>query len=191
MPSTTSAPSAADINSLLFGTTYKPAPGTSGGTLVMGDWQPPAQLNLFYSGNTSNDAMSPALRALVTISTDGKYVPDLAASIPTVANGGVVITGNTFTITISLKPGLQWSDGQPLTMNDLAYTWQWANDPAQSGCTLCGSGYPDISAIDVSSDGLTATIHFKDLYSGWLGWLTHPILPAHYFKTIPPVSEPN
>ena len=46
-------------------------------------------------------------------------------------------------------------------------------------------GIPDISAIDVSADGLTATIHFKDLYSGWLGWLTHPILPEHYFKTIP------
>ncbi len=37
-------------------------------------------------------------------------------------------------MTLNLKPNLEWSDGQPLTMNDLKYTWQWANDPNQSGC---------------------------------------------------------
>lgn len=176
-----------DINCLLFTTSYAPGAGTPGGTLVMGEWQAPDQLNPFYTtAFTTFEALQPALRGLLTITSDGKYVPDLAAKIPTLDNGGVVMgaDGKTYTITISLKPGLQWSDGQPLTMNDLQYTWQWATDKSQSGCTLCAQGYPDISAIDVSSDGLTATIHFKDLYAGWLGWLTNAILPKHYMSTI-------
>ena len=59
-------------------------------------------------------------------------------------------------------------------MNDLKYT-------------LCGPGtaWPLIGAIDVSSDGLTATVHFTQPLGGWLGWLTSAILPQHYMSTIP------
>ena len=186
------SPSGLDINSALFATTYKPGPGTPGGTLVMGEWQPVDQLNPFYTtAFTSIEALQPALRGLVTLTSDGKYVPDLAASIPTVDNGGVVVSGTTFTVTVALKPGLQWSDGQPLTMTDLVYTWKWATDKTQVGCSSCPVGYPDIDKIDVSADGLTATIHFKDLYAGWLSWLTGAILPEHYFKTIPIVDAPK
>ncbi|MGH2512798.1 MAG: ABC transporter substrate-binding protein [Candidatus Limnocylindrales bacterium] len=166
-----SAPSALD--QALFGTNYKPPTGTkTGGTIVMGEWQPPDNMNPFYSNAFATvEAIAPALRGLVAITSDGKYIPDLAASIPTVENGKVVITGNTYTVEVSLRPGLQWSDGTPVTMNDWKATWQWAIDPAQSGCQLCAVGYPDISSVDVSSDGLTATLHFKDLYPGWLGFL--------------------
>jgi len=179
---------AGDINCLLFTSSYKPAAGTPGGTLVLGEWQPPSQLNPFYStAFAAIEAIQPALRGLITISSDGKYLPDLAESVPTLDNGGVKIApdGKSFTVTAKLKPNLLWSDGKPLTMNDLAYTWKWATDKDQSGCALCAIGYPQISAIDVSSDGLTATIHFSQPFAGWLGWLTNYLLPEHYFSTIP------
>ncbi len=169
------SPSMSALDQQLFGTTYTPPTGAkTGGTIVMGEWQPPDNLNPFYSNAfTTVEAVSPAMRGLVTITSDGKYIPDLAASIPTVANGGVVISGSTYTVAVTLKPGLMWSDGTPLTMNDWKATWQFANDPAQSGCQLCAVGYPDISSIDVSSDGLSATLHFKDLYPGWLAFLSN------------------
>jgi peptide/nickel transport system substrate-binding protein len=176
-----------DINCLLFTTNYDPGPGKTGGTLVLGEWQAASQLNPFYSTAFATvEVMQPVLRGLLTISSDGKYLPDLAAKVPTLDNGGVVMdaNGKGFTVNVTLKSGLQWSDGQPLTMNDLKYTWQWANDPKQSGCSSCSVGYPDIDRIDVSSDGLTANIHFKDLFAGWLGWLTSPILPQHYMSKI-------
>ena len=182
-------PSASPVSALdqaLFGTNYKPPTGaTPGGTIVMGEWQPPDNLSPFAStAFTTLEAISPAMRGLLTITSDGKYIPDLAASIPTVENGGVVISGTTYTVAVTLKPGLMWSDGTPLTMNDWKATWAFAIDPAQSGCAQCGTGYPDIGSVDVSADGLSATIHFKDLYPGWLNILSGPyLLQAKWLST--------
>jgi peptide/nickel transport system substrate-binding protein len=185
--SAAASPSSAtvDVNAALFGSTYKPGPGQSGGTIVMGEWQPVDNLNPYFTtAYTSFEALGPALRGLVTIDSQGKYLPDLAASIPTPDNGKVVVTGDTFTVEVTLKPGLKWSDGQPLTMNDFKYTWQWATDPGQKGCAGCTVGWPEVASIDVSADGLTGTIHFKELYAGWLAFLTTAILPEHYFSKL-------
>ncbi len=184
-----SAPSsAAAIDSIVFGTNYKPQPGKSGGTIIMGEWQAASQLNPYYTNAEADlEAIMPMMRSFATVSSDGKYIPDLATEIPTTTNGGITVSGNTMTMVLHLKPGLMWSDGQPLTMNDFKYTWQWALDKAQSGCIYCGTsnGFPQISSIDVSSDGLTATIHFSALFGGWLGSLaTWWPLPQHYMSKI-------
>jgi peptide/nickel transport system substrate-binding protein len=170
-----------------YGTSYRPAPGVPGGSVVIGDWHAAAQLNPFYTSAAADiEASRPVLRGCASIASDGKYVPDLCSSLPSQANGGIVIDGDTFSLTLHLKPGLRWSDGQPLTMNDLKYTWQWAADPGQSNCVLCGPGtaWPLIAAIDVSADGLTATVHFRAFFGGWLAWLTAPFMPAHYMSPI-------
>jgi peptide/nickel transport system substrate-binding protein len=180
------SPSVSALNAALFGTNYQPPTGAkTGGTIVMGEWQPPDNLNPFYTtAFTTFEAITPALRGLVTITSDGKYIADLADSIPTIDNGGVVISGTTFTVAVKLKAGLQWSDGTPLTMNDWKATWAFAIDKAQSGCVICATGYPDISSIDVSSDGLSATIHFKDLYPGWLNIMGGQFFQAKWLSTI-------
>ena len=185
-PAPTATPPSA-LDQALFGTTYAPVAGKQGGTIVMGEWQPAAQLNPFYTTSFGDfEAIQPIMRGFLTISSDGKYIPDLAASVPTLTNGGVTINGTTMDIKVTLKPGLKWSDGQPLTGADFAYTVKWAQDKAQVGCTACAVGFSDISSVDVSADGLTITIHFKDLYSSWLSFLTGPatILPQHYMSTI-------
>ena len=187
-----------DLDKALFGTSYKPAVGKPGGTLVMGEWQPASQLNPFFTtAFTDFEALGPVLRGFTTIASDGKYVPDLAASIPTLTNGGVTIDadGKGMTVKITMKPNLKWSDGVTLDGNDFAYTVQWAQDPAQTGCSACGVGYNYVDAngktqkqidkVTVSSDGLTVTFHFNQLYASWLGFLGGAILPAHYMKTIP------
>jgi len=188
VPSAVASPvaSLSPLDQQLFGTTFKPPTGTvPGGTLVMGEWQPPDNLNPFYStALTTVEAYSPALRALATLTADGKYIPDLASSVPTVDNGGVVISGTTYTVAVTLRSGLQWSDGTPVTMNDWKATWQFANDPAQSGCQICTIGYPDISSIDVSADGLTGTFHYKDLFPGWLAMLTNPFFQQKWLGTL-------
>ena len=173
-------------NTAVFDTKYSPQAGTPGGVLIVGFKNAVKQLNPFYSSAYATwQAARPVLRGLATTTYDGKFVADLAASIPTVDNKQLVISGNTFTMVVSLKPNLKWSDGQPLTMNDLKYTWQWATDPGQVGCVFCSVGWPLISGIDVSSDGLTATIHWSQLYSGWLTWMVQFILPQHYMSTVP------
>ncbi|HEV2004993.1 MAG TPA: ABC transporter substrate-binding protein [Candidatus Limnocylindrales bacterium] len=171
-----------------YGTSYAPAVGTRGGTVILGDWHAATQLNPFYTSVAADmEASRPILRACSSIASDGKYIPDLCSTLPSVANGGIVVAASTFSVTLHLKPGLLWSDGQALTFNDLKYTWQWAVDPAQSNCVLCGTGtaWPLIEAIDVSADGVTATVHFRARFADWLTWLTEPFMPAHYMAGIP------
>jgi peptide/nickel transport system substrate-binding protein len=188
-PAASGSASAQDeVTKALFGTAYKPVTdATPGGTLIMGEWQPPDNLNPFFAtAYATVEAITPALRGFATITSDGKYIPDLAAKIPTVGDGVTIAPDNkTFTVEITLRPGLSWSDGPPLTMNDFKATWQWANDKNQSGCTSCVVGWNEIDNVDVSSDGLTATLHFKELYAGWLGFLTGAFFQADWLKTFP------
>jgi peptide/nickel transport system substrate-binding protein len=172
----------------IFKTNYQPpTDATPGGTLIMGEWQPPDNLNPFYTTAFGTvEAINPALRGLATITSDGKYIPDLASKIPTVGDGVTLGSdGKTFTVEVTLRPNLKWSDGKPLTMNDYKATWQWATDKAQSGCTNCVVGWNSIDSFDVSSDGLTGTMHFKELYAGWLGFLTGYFFQADWLKTFP------
>jgi peptide/nickel transport system substrate-binding protein len=180
-PSPSTAPSAslaAGGAAALFDTTYRPPTGvTPGGVLVIGNNQPLDSLNPFYTTSLATIvAITPALRGFVTITSDGKYIPDLADHIPTIANGDVVISGTTFTVKVTLRPNLDWSDGTPLTMNDFKATWAWANDPAQAGCTGCAVGWNEIDRVDVDPTGLSATLHFNELYAGWLSFLAGPVL---------------
>ena len=68
-------------------------------------------------------------------------------------------------------------------MNDWQATWKFATDPGQSGCTNC-SGFQEVSSVDVSSDGLSGTLHFKELYPGWLNLLSTAFLQGKWLSTI-------
>ncbi|HEX5466443.1 MAG TPA: peptide ABC transporter substrate-binding protein [Candidatus Limnocylindrales bacterium] len=192
---TSASPTASQsaVDQALFGSTYKPETGTPGNTIVVGEWEAPDTLNPFTTTAFATfEAISPIMRGFLTIDSDGKYIPDLAASIPTQENGGVVANpdGKTFDVKVTLKPNLKWSDGQPLTMNDFKFTVTYAQQKIE-GCSSCAIGFPDISSVDVSSDGLTGTIHFKDLYAGWLAFLTTSILPQHYFQNVAAADFPK
>jgi len=112
------------------------------------------------------------------------FIPELAADIPTTANGGVSADG--LTITWHLKPCLYWSDGQPLTSKDLVFTWKSEMDPANN--PVSRTGWDKIASIDTPDDS-TAVVHFKELYPPWYtlwtnlaqGTTTEP-LPAHILE---------
>ncbi len=175
------------------------SPTVASSTLIMGEWQPAIQLNPFFTTSFGDfEAIQPAMRGFLTIDSKGNYAPDLATAVPSKANGGLVVDsdGKGMTINVKLKPNLKWSDGQPLTGADFAYTVTWAQDPAQKGCTACAVGFTTTDAagktinlidkVTVSTDGLSVGIHFNQLYASWLSFLTGPatILPQHYMKGI-------
>ncbi|HEY7048358.1 MAG TPA: ABC transporter substrate-binding protein [Jatrophihabitantaceae bacterium] len=58
---------------------------------------------------------------LMQIGPQGKLVPEAATAAPTVSSDGK-------TITYTIKPGLKWNDGQPLTSQDLVFTYTRAAD---------------------------------------------------------------
>ena len=60
---------------------------------------------------------------------DDKNVPFpvLVSEMPTLENGGISEDG--LTITMNLRDGLKWSDGEPLTSEDFRFTWAMTVDP--------------------------------------------------------------
>ncbi len=50
------------------------------------------------------------------------FIPQLATVVPTLGNGGISPDGKTFIFYI--RPGVQFSDGTPLTAQDVAYSFQ-------------------------------------------------------------------
>ena len=71
-------------------------------------------------------------------------------------------------VAYELRPGLHWSDGQPINADDVIFTWQ---------VTPRTEGYDQISGVDKTGD-LAFTIHFKAVYPAF-GLLFPAILPKH------------
>ena len=78
--------------------------------------------------------------------------PDLARQVPSLANGGVRVSGDGHSMAVAVKlvPGLRWSDGQPITADDVIFTWRAITDPA-THATVTG-GFDRIRAMERRSD---------------------------------------
>ena len=95
-------------------------------------WQAPSILNPYLSGGVKErDASSMVLEPLANADEKGELVPKLAVEIPTVENGGM--TEDLKTITWKLKEGVTWSDGTPLTAEDVKFTADYCMNP-EGGC---------------------------------------------------------
>jgi peptide/nickel transport system substrate-binding protein len=170
----------------LTGSKYAPtsAANVSDQALIVAEWQTPSTMNYYYAqANVDVEVQTPALLGLIDTTYDLKYVGDLASEVPLVANGGVVVEGTGMTVTYKLKPGMKWSDGQPITCKDLEATWKWIMDPANTGLAGGVTGWEDIESVDTSSD-TDCAVKFKNIYEGYLG-LFSPLFPAHYITTVP------
>jgi len=111
-------------------------------------WQAPSTMNPYLSGGTKEvEAGSLVLESLARFDQNGELVPYLAASIPTIENGGM--SEDLTSITWTLKSGVLWSDGTPFTADDAVFSWQYCTDPA-GGCahTSYFDGVADMEAVD-------------------------------------------
>ena len=90
-------------------------------------------MNQFVMVSTGYIIHSMAYNELISYSPkDFSAVPDLATVVPTQANGGISADGLTWTY--HLHDGVTWSDGVPLTANDVAYTFNRVIDEHQGCC---------------------------------------------------------
>ena len=93
---------------------------------------------------------------LYTHAADGTLQPELAA--------GYTVSDDGLTYTFTLREGLAWSDGEPLTAEDFVYSWQRAADPANGAVysylysVIAGYGTEEGLAVSASEDGLSFTV---------------------------------
>jgi peptide/nickel transport system substrate-binding protein len=173
----------------LADSTYRPEPAAAGGTAVIGGVDEANVFHPFFVEDASDRAVAAAAwSSLVTLGPDGHYLPALAASVPTTANGGVAVpgaNGDAMTVTWRLRDGLQWSDGQPLTCDDVRYAWQWVRDPDNIG--VDPSGFEDIDDVECRS-ATDMVWHFRKVYEAYLTLLPTP-LPRHFLEAIPMADQ--
>jgi peptide/nickel transport system substrate-binding protein len=111
---------------------------------------------------------------LVDLDNEGNWVLELAAEFPSEENGTVEVTEDGMVVTWKLRDGLKWSDGSPLTSDDLVFTWEVCSDET-SGCAI-NAGFDKIERIETPDD-VTAIVHYSEIYPAWKAQFRNGILP--------------
>lgn len=150
--------------------------GTFGGELVISTiGEGPKTFNPCNSkDNTSSSMAGLMYDGLVT--TDprtGEVIPQLAKSFS--------IDGNEYTI--NLRHGIKWSDGEPITADDVIYTYEeivfaGLGNTATRDMMMIGGKLPNLEKIDDYTVKFTTSKPFAP----FLRMLSYQIVPKHYFK---------
>ncbi|MHA3980462.1 peptide ABC transporter substrate-binding protein [Halovulum sp. GXIMD14794] len=118
----------------------------SDGQLNLLYWQAPSILNPYLSGGTKDlEASSMILDPLANYDEAGNMVPVLVTEIPTVENGGV--SEDLTSITWTLRDDILWSDGTPLTAEDVKFSAEYCMHP-DGGCNSAAK-FTDVETLEV------------------------------------------
>lgn len=149
-------------------------PPQPGGTLRYLLYEDPNSLNpVMGSTSIAIQVVAAIQEGLTENAPDGTFVPILAAELPSVENGG--ISEDLLTITWKLREGVVWSDGTPLTSDDVVFTWEAARDAA-NGSTVA-SDFALITDVQ-APDPLTVVVTYSAFNAGYLDQFPW-ILPRH------------
>jgi len=152
-----------------------------GGVVKILQSQAPVTYNPHLSSGTKDDLIGRIVyEPLATIDSQGNIIPVLIAEVPTDTNGGLAADGKS--VTYKLKQGVKWSDGQPLTADDVVFTYDYIVDPKTAATSI--AKYSTIARVE-KVDPLTVKIVFKDVTPGWFlpfFGAAGNILPKHIFE---------
>ena len=137
-----------------------------------------------YDSACSN-ILDNTLEGLIGFAGDGAstFAPRVASEIPSVANGGITNGGKTYTFKI--RPGIKFSDGSPLTAQDVEYSLErllvYSTETGPAGLLLepiFGSadlirkggkvGYAEIDKAIEARDNSTVVINLQKAFSPFL-----------------------
>jgi peptide/nickel transport system substrate-binding protein len=140
----------------------------TGGT----QWGPPSSWNPFNQGNYAMGTIG------LVYETPFIYDPLTNQYTPWLAEDGK--WANPTTYEMKVRPGVYWSDGKPLTADDVKFTFELGKKAAIFFSPLWGW----LSSIDKVDDS-TVRFTFKEpLYQEWAWYLYNvPILPQHLWAS--------
>ncbi|NMD38059.1 MAG: peptide ABC transporter substrate-binding protein [Christensenellaceae bacterium] len=123
-----------------------------------------AKINL----SSEPDKLDPALNSsvdgacLAIASFGGLYTYDAESNLQPNFATGYEVSEDGLTYVFTMREGLKWSDGSPLTAKDFEYSWKRAANPetaADYAYMFNGiKGYPNELAVSASEDGTTFTV---------------------------------
>ena len=182
-----SSPEASPQASPVAGVPIRPDFGTENQKRGQGDqlriiwWQAPTTLAPHAAGDSASNMV---FEPLLTYFPDGSIQPVLLDATPSVDNG--LLAKDLSSVTLKLRPGLLWSDGKPVTANDIVFTWKWIVEPASTSTSYdVWNTISDLKAVD----DLTAVASYDHPLVNWFDAFTGNTLgviyPAHAFNNDP------
>jgi oligopeptide transport system substrate-binding protein len=114
-----------------------------------GSWDPGEDV-----AETDSELMENVFDNLWRFNDSLQIVPDIALSVPTVANGGISADGLTYTV--KLNPAAKFSNGDPVTSKDVLYSWNRAT-ALQGGYAYTMSAIQGFSAVQAAAGAPTAS----------------------------------
>ena len=150
-------------------------------TLRVGSGIVPRTLNPILATQTIDASLSRLFSdVLVTVDAHGRFVPDLAAAVPTLSNGGISADG--LTVRYHLRDRVRWQDGPAFTSADVKFTYDAIMNPKND--VISRHGYDVVSRVD-TPDARTVVFHLKHRFAPFVATVfgdsdsSYGVLPAH------------
>lgn len=103
-------------------------PAQRSGQIIAGISQEPTIFNpLLLHIEVDEGVYMNLFSPLWSVNPKGEFLPELAAEVPTTANGGLSPDGLKWHL--KLRPGVVWHDGTPFTADDVKFTLDLINTP--------------------------------------------------------------
>ncbi|MGW7509399.1 ABC transporter substrate-binding protein [Streptomyces massasporeus] len=141
--------------------------GKSGDSVVLGVASEPDTLSPLLG--YGKDGNSKIFDGLLARDADLKLKPALASGLPKITDGGR-------TYTYTLRDGVEFSDGEPLTAADVVYTYRTALDPKTNNTFK--SELDAVKEVEASGDD-KVVFTLKYPYSPFAARTVLPIVPEH------------
>jgi peptide/nickel transport system substrate-binding protein len=143
----------------------------SAGTMVFGAEQEPPCLNGFLEG--CNNTWTSWTAGIALASTYIEY-PDF--SIRPYMGSAKVVKTRPFTLRVTLKKNAKWSDGKPVSADDLIFTWKTYTNPNWEAASRAGW---DLISGAKKNNAKTATFTFSKPFGAWKVMLLNSLYPKH------------
>ncbi len=157
-----------------FTTSYEEEVFVNGGTYAEATVGRVNSMNPLFATTTSEKVLSELMFAtLVGVDYSGHPGPELAESVVSDASGKVW--------TMKLREGLLWSDGEPLTVDDVMFTVELIQNPAVN--TIYGANLEGVKASVNEQGEVVFTLSAG--YADFLSALVIPVVPKHVLADVP------
>ena len=146
----------------------------SGGSFVEGTTDKVESLNPLFANTESEKILARLLFASLT-------EPDFSGHMGLGLADSVTVNENAKVWTVTLRDNLKWSDGEPITLDDLLFTVELIQNP------LVSTSYAsNLSGVKVEVAGDTAVFNLSNAYADFYSALNFPLLPKHILENVNP-----
>lgn len=142
-------------------------------TAYLGD--PQGFIRLWGTTTTSREVTDLVFSYLYRVNENQDIVPDLATGMPEFSD-------DKLTMTVKIRNDVKFSDGEPLTADDVVFTYNIALSPDYTGPRK--GTFSELAKVE-KGDDTTVKFTFKTPFAGYIDIFPYNILPEHLLKNVP------